>query len=88
MITNKQGTSHKKIAINVIRNKVCVFFNFILVWIGNHDINPRSASKFGLELIDGIHLLQLLLPGTPIIYMGDKLGMTDVYLREEQIIDE
>lgn len=34
-----------------------------------------------IELIDGIHLLQLLVPGTPIIYMGDKLGMTDVYLR-------
>jgi len=43
---------------------------------------------FGLELIDGIHMLQLLLPGTPVIYMGDELGMTDTYLRDDQIFDK
>ncbi|KAL5239649.1 hypothetical protein ACI65C_007059 [Semiaphis heraclei] len=56
--------------------------------IGNHDINPRPASRFGLEMIDGIHMIQLLLPGTPIVYMGDELGMTDIFLRHDQIIDK
>lgn len=40
-------------------------------------------------MIDGIHMIQLLLPsGTPVIYMGDELGMTDIYLRNDQIIDK
>jgi len=33
-------------------------------------------------------MIQLLLPGTPIIYMGDELGMTDIYLRDDQIKSE
>eukprot|EP00102_Acyrthosiphon_pisum_P021794 XP_016659004.1 PREDICTED: maltase A1-like [Acyrthosiphon pisum] len=56
--------------------------------IGNHDINRRATSRFGLELIDGIHMLQLLLPGTPVVYMGDELGMTDTYLRYDQLIED
>ncbi|XP_060877140.1 maltase 2-like isoform X1 [Metopolophium dirhodum] len=32
-------------------------------------------------------MLQLLLPGTPVAYMGDELGMTDTYLRYDQLID-
>ncbi|KAE9538656.1 hypothetical protein AGLY_005755 [Aphis glycines] len=56
-----------------------------LSWIiGNHD-SQRAASKFGLELIDGMHMIQLLLPtGTPVVYMGDELGMTNTYLRDDQ----
>lgn len=38
-------------------------------------------------MIDGIHMLQLLLPGTPVVYMADELGMTDTYLRYDQFID-
>ncbi|XP_026814535.1 maltase A3-like isoform X1 [Rhopalosiphum maidis] len=55
--------------------------------IGNHDTH-RATSKFGLELIDGIHMLQMLLPGTPVIYMGDELGMTNTYLRDDQILNK
>jgi len=32
-------------------------------------------------------MLQLLLPGTPIIFMADELGMTDTYLRYDQLDD-
>ncbi|XP_015374282.1 PREDICTED: maltase A3-like [Diuraphis noxia] len=53
--------------------------------IGNHDLNPRPASRYGLEIIDGIFMVQFLLPGTPILYMGDELAMTDLYLREDQM---
>lgn len=56
--------------------------------IGNHDLIPRPATRFGVELIDGVHMAQLLLPGTPIIYMGDEIGMTDTYLRDDQFINE
>ncbi|KAE9538548.1 hypothetical protein AGLY_005647 [Aphis glycines] len=56
-----------------------------LSWIiGNYD-SQRATSKFGLELIDGLHMIQLLLPtGTPVVYMGDELGMTNTYLRDDQ----
>jgi glycosidase len=32
-------------------------------------------------------MIQLLLPGTPVVYYGDELGMTNTHLREDQIID-
>lgn len=32
-------------------------------------------------------MIQLLLPGTPVVYMGDELGMTDSYLRDDQFTD-
>ncbi|XP_025422013.1 maltase A3-like [Sipha flava] len=54
--------------------------------IGNHD-RPRATSAYGDELLDGICMIQLLLPGTPVVYYGDELGMTNTHLREDQIID-
>ncbi|XP_040573552.1 maltase A3 [Lepeophtheirus salmonis] len=45
--------------------------------LGNHD-NPRVRSRFGPELIDGINMLVMLLPGTPITYYGEELGMEDL----------
>lgn len=41
---------------------------------GNHD-KPRLASRFGSEQARLIGMLQLALPGTPVIYYGDELGM-------------
>uniref|UniRef100_A0A2S2R4X4 alpha-glucosidase n=1 Tax=Sipha flava TaxID=143950 RepID=A0A2S2R4X4_9HEMI len=54
--------------------------------IGNHD-SRRATSLNENESIDGICMIQMLLPGTPVVYMGDELGMTDTYLREDQLID-
>jgi len=39
-------------------------------------------------MIDGFHMIQFLLPGTPIMFMGDELGMTDIYLRQDQVFDK
>nr|XP_018907649.1 PREDICTED: maltase A1-like isoform X1 [Bemisia tabaci] len=56
-------------------------------WIwGNHD-NERPASRFYRELIDGINMLGLLVPGVAIVYNGDEIGMTDTYIRWDQTID-
>lgn len=63
------------------------FLNIFTVYIGNHDFKPRAIWRFGLELIDGMHMIQWLLPGTPVVYIGDELGMTDTYLRYDQLDD-
>ena len=47
--------------------------------VGNHD-NPRIASKLGVEKSALITMLLLTLPGTPTVYYGDELGMTDVFV--------
>lgn len=32
-------------------------------------------------------MIQLLLPGTPIVYNGDELGMEDTFIRWDQTVD-
>jgi len=44
--------------------------------IGNHD-KDRAASRFGEELVDAINMVYLFLPGTPITYYGEELGMVN-----------
>lgn len=38
-------------------------------------------------LVDGLHMMQLLLPGTPITYYADELGVQDTYIRWNQTVD-
>lgn len=45
--------------------------------LGNHD-EPRLASRFGSGRARAAALLLLTLRGTPTLYYGDELGMTDV----------
>jgi alpha-glucosidase len=47
--------------------------------LGNHD-NGRVASRFGPELVDAMNMVYMLLPGTPITYYGEELGMIDAKL--------
>lgn len=54
--------------------------------IGNHDVH-RVASRFGEELVDGIHMIQFLLPGTVFTYMGDELAMEDTFIRWDETVD-
>lgn len=54
--------------------------------IGNHD-QKRAASRFDAELIDALHMLTLLLPGTAVTYNGDELGMEDSFIRWDQTVD-
>ena len=43
---------------------------------GNHD-NSRLASRLTSDLVDGFHMLVMLMQGTPITYYGDEIGMVD-----------
>ena len=47
--------------------------------IGNHDV-PRIASRMGSNYVDLFNILALLLPGTPITYQGEELGMQNIYV--------
>ncbi|KAE9542896.1 hypothetical protein AGLY_002807 [Aphis glycines] len=38
-------------------------------------------------LLDGMHMLQMLLPGTAITYYADELGVQDTYVRWNQTLD-
>ncbi|CAK1602756.1 unnamed protein product [Parnassius mnemosyne] len=56
-------------------------------WVaGNHD-NSRVASRFSPELVDGINMLVLLLPGVAVTYMGEEIGMVDGYISWEDTVD-
>lgn len=44
--------------------------------LGNHD-NSRVASRYGHNLVDAVHMVFMLLQGTPITYYGDEIGMVD-----------
>lgn len=46
-------------------------------WVlGNHD-KPRVGSRYGIERVDGMLMLLLLLPGVAVTYNGDEIGMVD-----------
>ncbi len=53
---------------------------------GNHD-RQRLASRFGKQNTRAAALFLLTLPGAPIIYYGDEIGMHDVPIPTEQIKD-
>ena len=41
---------------------------------GNHD-QPRIGDKFGETHVNGLNTLILLLPGTPVTYYGEEIGL-------------
>ena len=47
-------------------------------WVVGHRDHSRVASRLGLELVDAMAMIQILLGGTPIIYYGEEIGMEDV----------
>lgn len=53
---------------------------------GNHD-KPRLASRYGLEKARLIAMLQLTLPGLPVVYYGDELGMLNGDIHGDAIQD-
>ncbi|GFG36869.1 hypothetical protein Cfor_08679 [Coptotermes formosanus] len=44
---------------------------------GNHE-NPRVATRYGPAMVDAVNMLVTLLPGTPVTYNGEEIGMTDL----------
>lgn len=54
---------------------------------GNHD-NPRLVSRIGSEQARAIAVMQLALPGIPIVYYGDELGMPNGELEDHPMKDK
>ncbi len=56
-------------------------------WVlGNHDVS-RVASRVGPAQARVAAMLLLTLPGTPILYQGDELGLGDVPIPPDQVMD-
>uniref|UniRef100_V9KE73 Amino acid transporter heavy chain SLC3A1 n=1 Tax=Callorhinchus milii TaxID=7868 RepID=V9KE73_CALMI len=54
--------------------------------VGNHD-NLRISSRLGTAYTQVIHMLLLTLPGTPIIYYGEEIGMENIAVSNDKIED-
>ncbi len=56
-------------------------------WVlGNHD-QPRIASRVGLQQARIAAMLLLTLRGTPTVYYGDEIGMSDVAIPMDEVVD-
>ncbi|MFW2830071.1 alpha-amylase family glycosyl hydrolase [Sphingomonas sp. ID0503] len=56
-------------------------------WVlGNHD-RPRAAAKFGETQARVAAMLLLTLRGTPTIYYGDEIGLSDVAIPADRVQD-
>ena len=53
---------------------------------GNHD-QWRLVSRIGIEQARAVALLQLTLPGLPVIYYGDEIGMSNVAIPSDAAKD-
>ena len=54
--------------------------------LSNHD-RPRAASRYGPHRTRVAALMLLTLRGTPFIYYGEEIGMTDVPIPRERVVD-
>ncbi|KAG8232968.1 hypothetical protein J437_LFUL013580 [Ladona fulva] len=54
--------------------------------IGNQDLS-RVATRHSPYLADSLNMIILLLPGTPITYYGEEIGMEDTNMTFDQIMD-
>ncbi|XP_034651351.1 maltase A1 isoform X7 [Drosophila subobscura] len=56
-------------------------------WVlGNHD-KRRAASRYGVDHIDGMNMLVMVLPGASVTYQGEEIGMTDGEISWEDTVD-
>ncbi|MDQ3493810.1 MAG: alpha-amylase family glycosyl hydrolase [Chloroflexota bacterium] len=54
--------------------------------LSNHD-NPRHGTRFGRRSLRAAAMLSLTLRGTPVLYMGEEIGMEDVPASPSQALD-
>lgn len=53
---------------------------------GNHD-EHRLVTRFGEKQARMLAVMQLMLPGTPVLYYGQELGMPDATIHKDQVQD-
>ncbi|XP_039312826.1 alpha-glucosidase [Solenopsis invicta] len=56
-------------------------------WVLSNHENSRATSRIGLNRIDGLHMLSLLLPGQAYTYYGDEIAMLDTDVSWRSTID-
>ncbi|KAL2718411.1 maltase A3-like [Vespula squamosa] len=54
--------------------------------LSNHDFS-RVPSRIGLNRVDGLHMLSLLLPGQAYTYYGEEIAMLDFKIQWNRTID-
>jgi alpha-glucosidase len=54
--------------------------------LSNHD-RSRATSRYGLERAGVAAMMLLTLRGTPFVYYGEEIGMTDVPIPPDRIVD-
>ena len=54
--------------------------------LSNHD-RPRAASRYGLHRARVAAMMLLTLRGTPFIYYGEEIGMSDVPIPRDRVVD-
>jgi alpha-glucosidase len=54
--------------------------------LSNHD-RSRAVSRYGAERAGAAAVMLLTLRGTPFIYYGEEIGMTDVPIPAERVVD-
>lgn len=58
----------------------------LLFKVGNHD-KPRIASTVGATYVRLVNMLLLTLPGTPTTYYGEEIGMENIDVAEDEMLD-
>ena len=56
-------------------------------WILGNENEPRVATRLGAELVDAMAMVQIMLPGTPVIYYGEEIGMQNKVVSWEETQD-
>jgi len=65
-----------------VEKTVCKWIDHMPKWsifawaFGNEEVS-RVASRFPSAIVDALHMMSMILPGTPFTYYGDELGMSD-----------
>lgn len=54
--------------------------------LGNHDVS-RIGTRVGKDYIDACQILLLSLPGTPLMYYGDEVGILDADIDKKALLD-
>ena len=54
--------------------------------LSNHD-RSRAATRYGLDRARAAAMMLMTLRGTPFIYYGEEIGMTDVPIPAERVVD-